>query len=224
MNTAATLPTEAPQILGVPRTLSPSEEATPVTILTLDGDEREGMLVRLNDDLRTVVVRSAHVPALDDAVVFYLQSGMRFVGVCVSAGNGEATLRLRVSLRDKVTRLEDIAPNVRRLRRETRHEACEEGCDLLTRDGERHPCRVLDMSLSGLFVETDTRLSVGDDVTIGRLTAKVVRATNRGYGLEVLRSPGTVRDEVAKAASAAQERAIRFAAFRAPMSEMRLSA
>ncbi|MBB4660093.1 PilZ domain-containing protein [Parvularcula dongshanensis] len=213
-----------PSILGVPRTTDMSEGAMPITMLTMDGEELDGTLIQLNDDLRTVIIRSSHMPALDDAVVFYLQSGMRFVGVCVSAGRGEATLRLRVSLRDKAARLEDIAPNVRQLRRETRHEACEEGCDLVTADGDRHPCRILDMSLSGLFVETDIKLSVGDNVSIGRLTARVARRATAGYGLEVLRSPGSVRDEVRKAASASQERAARFAAFRAPGADIRISA
>ena len=51
-------------------------------------------------------------------------------------------------------------------------------------NGEVHPCRVLDLSLSGAGLELEARPAVGERVRVGRTEGRVVRHTDEGIAVE----------------------------------------
>jgi CheY-like chemotaxis protein len=51
-------------------------------------------------------------------------------------------------------------------------------------NGEVHPCRVLDLSLSGAALELEARPAVGERVRVGRTEGRVVRYTDEGIAVE----------------------------------------
>jgi hypothetical protein len=59
--------------------------------------------------------------------------------------------------------------------------------DLVMPDGTSHPCRVLDISLTGARVQTELQPPVGTPVMLGRTQAKVVRHVEGGIAVEFAR-------------------------------------
>ena len=52
-------------------------------------------------------------------------------------------------------------------------------------NGQVHPCRVLDLSLSGAALELEARPAVGERVRVGRTEGRVVRHTDEGIAVEL---------------------------------------
>jgi hypothetical protein len=65
-------------------------------------------------------------------------------------------------------------------------------------DGREMPCRIIDLSLSGAAISAEMRPQVGDQVTLGRVAARVVRHLEEGFAIEFThpQSPDTVEDSV----------------------------
>jgi hypothetical protein len=55
---------------------------------------------------------------------------------------------------------------------------------ILLADGQEMQCRIIDMSLSGAAISSQTRPEVGSKVTIGRVQAQVIRHLEDGFALE----------------------------------------
>lgn len=51
-------------------------------------------------------------------------------------------------------------------------------------DGSEHTCRLVDVSLSGAAVATDAIPEAGDRITLGKMTARVVRRIEGGIAVE----------------------------------------
>ena len=51
-------------------------------------------------------------------------------------------------------------------------------------NGEVHPCRVVDLSLSGAGLKLEARPAVGERVRVGRTERRVVRHTDEGIAVE----------------------------------------
>jgi PilZ domain-containing protein len=62
-------------------------------------------------------------------------------------------------------------------------------------DGTAVSCQVIDISVSGASVRTSVRPRIGDQVTLGRLRARVVRNRSDGIGVEFIdiQSPSALR-------------------------------
>ncbi len=54
-------------------------------------------------------------------------------------------------------------------------------------DGTAHPVRLLDVSLSGAAFQSEMPFLIGDQITLGRTPAKVVRKFADGYAVEFAR-------------------------------------
>jgi hypothetical protein len=81
-----------------------------------------------------------------------------------------------------------------------------------TADGTSHVVVCRDISATGIFVLTDEPLPLGEHVELvvrtpggepwrehhHRATARVVRRESRGYGLELVEPPASLRDEIAR--------------------------
>jgi CheY-like chemotaxis protein len=55
---------------------------------------------------------------------------------------------------------------------------------IILSNGEVHPCRVLDLSLSGARLELEARPAVGERIQVGRTEGRVVRHTDEGIAVE----------------------------------------
>ena len=200
----------APIIQSVERTRVPSEGRVGITVLTMGGEERAGRLMDISADLMNAEIVTLPVPKEGEPVVFYLDSGMRFVATCKRVRDGVATLRLKLSPRRREAA--SGAPGLHAKRAERVRRSDDEACTLRGSDGAKHDCRVLDISLTGLFVATDARLMIGEEVRVGRAAAEVVRQTPQGYGMRLI--------EVGQRPvpnPAAKRRADRFAGGNAPL-------
>jgi hypothetical protein len=51
-------------------------------------------------------------------------------------------------------------------------------------NGEMIPCEVLDLSLSGVSLKTETKPRVGETVVIGHMSGRVVRHLESGIAIE----------------------------------------
>lgn len=62
-------------------------------------------------------------------------------------------------------------------------------------DGHSLPCRVLDVSISGASVGTDARPPLGQEVSLGRMHAIVVRYHEQGIGVQFvdIQNPQTIK-------------------------------
>jgi CheY-like chemotaxis protein len=56
--------------------------------------------------------------------------------------------------------------------------------EIVLSNGQVHPCRVLDLSLSGARLELGARPEVGERVQVGRTEGRVVRHTDEGIAVE----------------------------------------
>lgn len=74
-------------------------------------------------------------------------------------------------------------------RRHKRFEVVNKTSTLRLSDGQSVDCRVLDVSLSGASIQTDTRPPIGDEVIFGKLRCRVMRYHDRGIGVQFLDIP-----------------------------------
>ncbi|ASP33237.1 PilZ domain-containing protein [Labrenzia sp. VG12] len=51
-------------------------------------------------------------------------------------------------------------------------------------DGSEHVCRIIDVSLSGAAIATDIVPEMGDKITLGKMTARVIRRIEGGIAVE----------------------------------------
>ncbi|MEO0979750.1 MAG: PilZ domain-containing protein, partial [Pseudomonadota bacterium] len=51
-------------------------------------------------------------------------------------------------------------------------------------DGSEHVCRIIDVSLSGAAIATDSTPEMGDPITLGKMQARVVRRIEGGIAVE----------------------------------------
>lgn len=102
------------------------------------------------------------------------------------------------------------------LRRHDRVEAASGSFTHFTRStGEQIRCEVLDLSLTGVSLRTDTRPPVGEHLLIGHRAGRVARHHEQGIGIEffgVMMPPTTVVEKVAPAVAPAPLRPLRMQA------------
>ncbi|WP_293332614.1 PilZ domain-containing protein [Parvibaculum sp.] len=133
-------------------------------------------------------------------IIVYLDEFGRFEGDVVRSFDGgfaiETTIsgprreRLRQRL-EALARGEKIEVSARRAfaRYAPGEAGLEESSVLTLADGQTMPCRIIDMSLGGAQVAVENRPPVGTDVSIGRMTGRVVRHTEEGVGLQFTEVP-----------------------------------
>ena len=51
------------------------------------------------------------------------------------------------------------------------------------------PCRIIDMSLGGAQVAVEIRPPIGTEVSIGRMSGRIVRHTEEGIGIQFTNIP-----------------------------------
>lgn len=133
-------------------------------------------------------------------VIVYLDDYGRFEGKVVRSYEGgfaiETTIagprreRLRQRL-EALARGEKLEISARRAfaRYAPGEAGLEESSILTLADGESMPCRIIDMSLGGAQVAVENRPPIGTEVSIGRMSGRIVRHTEEGIGIQFTNIP-----------------------------------
>ncbi len=132
------------------------------------------------------------VPAVDEAVVIYIDKFGRFEGTVVRPEGGNFGIRFQCSAMKREKLAEQLTLYMNNdlvdaslLRRHDRQET--KGAAKFTRaTGEIVNCEVLDLSLSGISLKTDVRPLIGEVVLIGHAAGRVVRHHETGIALELI--------------------------------------
>ncbi|MFL5260041.1 MAG: PilZ domain-containing protein [Hyphomicrobiales bacterium] len=72
-------------------------------------------------------------------------------------------------------------------RRRFRYEVPDKSSYITLPDGRIYPCEVIDISLSGAAVKVDVMPSLGTDVMLGKMRARIVRYHENGVALEFVK-------------------------------------
>ncbi|MEM9421060.1 MAG: hypothetical protein AAF986_00905 [Pseudomonadota bacterium] len=170
----------------------------PATLLLDKSEEVTGHVVRMAAN--GMLVSGISLSATPQHAVIYLDSGERFEGSANQVGREIISL----SIKPSATRREKLIECMTRHLAEKDASTCTdhspvplaprakrycvdaEGASCTLSDGSSVPCRVLDVSLSGLGVAMDHVLAIGDVVRIGKAKAQVTRRTHFGYGMQVI--------------------------------------
>lgn len=137
---------------------------------------------------------------LGEQVIVYLDDYGRFEGKVVRAYEGGFAIetsiagprreRLRQRL-EALARGEKLEISARRAfaRYAPGEAGLEESSVLTLSGGESIPCRIIDMSLGGAQVAVENRPPIGTEVSIGRMSGRVVRHTEEGVGIQFTNIP-----------------------------------
>ncbi len=194
----------------------------PATLLIDGKDELQGHVVRMAAN--GMLIAGLTLTAPRRQAVIYLESGERFEGIANQVGRDVISLSVKCSpaRREKLVEcmMRHMAqtdpkagsdhPTAPLAPRAKRYRVDAEGASCTLEDGSSVPCRVLDVSLSGLGVAMDHVLAVGDIVRVGKVKARVMRRTNFGYGMLVITDdvPLPRNDAIASQLSVRQTEAI----------------
>lgn len=164
-----------------------------VRFMEEDGEEREGRV--LNIAASGVAIKSSHKPPIGSKVICHLNKMGGYQGaVCRHLEDGFAvhfiaSPRVQERLLDRImAAANNMLDEIRDVRRHERLNL-DQATHFELEDGEKHPCNVLDISLSGIGIESIERPPVGALVTVGQMHGQVVRHTPRGFGIEFDRPP-----------------------------------
>lgn len=162
----------------------------PATLLMRGEEETAGRVVRMAPT--GLLVEGVRVAAERTPVVIYLQSGERFEGTAKQVGRETVSVAVkptatrRVKLAECMLRQMDGSPLPTRVDRALRYRVDASQVACVLDDGTEVPCRVMDVSLTGLGIAMDHVLTLGDRVRVGKVHAQVIRQTDLGYGLQVI--------------------------------------
>ena len=126
-----------------------------------------------------VVAYLDHIGRVEGQIVRLLPNGF--------AMTVSATVRKREKLAAQLTWLANRhALNLPEDRRHERILPKHPRTTLTLSNGIVHPCRVMDMSLSGAAVAAEVRVAIGSAVVLGRMQSRVVRQLEGGFGVEFM--------------------------------------
>ena len=157
-----------------------------------DGREAKCRIVAMSAVGAHVI--SPIVPNKDARIVLYIDDFGRFDAQVVRAEEGEFAAHFNCSAlkQEKVADqlilimnrgMVDEEPKLRRHER-----VATQGIAHFTRaDGQSVPCEVIDLSLSGVSLKTETKPRVGETIMVGQMSGRVVRHHESGIGVEFLR-------------------------------------
>jgi len=161
-----------------------------VRFLLQDGSEHNAMVQDIS--VGGMAIKSDAKPAEGSVVIAYVQDLGRLEGLVARVDDASFAVRLTLSAlrRDK---LEERLGSGRKPAGSEgrRHER--ESMSGVTRiqraDGREIPCRVIDLSLGGVSVETAEWPALGEQVIVGKMRGRVVRHHEMGIAIEFVDIP-----------------------------------
>jgi len=154
--------------------------------LCSDGAEHACLVVNISAG--GALLRAKTPPAENEAVVIYIDDIGRFEAKVVRTGKHSFAVDYR-SRRSKTTRTADLLiqamnNNGRRIDRRVAPRIRQDAhATVVLESGEAVPCSILDISLTGASLEIDPRPALGSVLTLGKMSAKVVRRHEKGVGV-----------------------------------------
>lgn len=173
-------------------------------VLTSDGIEEPCLVTNISAG--GALLKAVKPPAVGERVVLYIDNVGRFEGWVIRSSKHVFAVDYR-SRRTKSKRTADnlievanmASPRVdRRASPRVRHES---NATVVLEDGSSVDCQILDISLTGASIAIDPRPELGAVLTVGRMTAKVVRRHEKGVGV-VFTGKAAKMDDVIERASA----------------------
>ena len=154
--------------------------------LAPDGAEHECQVVNISAGGLRLVAK--HHLSREEKLVLYVEHVGRFDCMVVRNCADGFAVRFDIHAKKRERTVEALSklllsgPRGAEQRRELRVES-DTSASLTLETGETLPCRISDISLTGAAIEVDRKLEIGSIVRLGRMTAKVVRRNETGYGL-----------------------------------------
>jgi hypothetical protein len=156
-----------------------------VRFLLQDGSEHNGQVADIS--VGGMMIMSEAKPADGSIVIAYVQDLGRLEGLVSRIDDHGFAVRLTLSAmrRDKLEERLTTGrkPSGAEGRRHERESAA--GVTRIVRaDGRELPCRVIDLSLGGVSVETAEWPALGEQVMVGKMRGRVVRHHELGIAIE----------------------------------------
>lgn len=151
-----------------------------------DGEERPCLVT--NVSAGGALIRATAPPREGENVVLYIDEVGRFEGRVLRAAGNEFAVDYR-GRRSKNRRTADALTVMLHNRAAgAAHRAApriktEARAVVRLESGEMQPCSILDISLTGASLDIDPRPPLGAIITLGKMTAKVVRRHEKGVGV-----------------------------------------
>jgi hypothetical protein len=160
-----------------------------VRFLLDDGSEHSGVLSNIS--VGGMAINCDVRPAEGSNIIAYVQELGRLEGVVSRVDDMGFAVRLTLSAmrREKLEeRLGTGKPRGAEARRHSR-EATSSVARIMRADGRELPCRVIDLSLGGVSLETAEWPPLGEEVMVGKMRGKVVRHHELGIAIEFIDVP-----------------------------------
>jgi hypothetical protein len=175
--------------------------------LTEDGEERPCLVANISAG--GALLKAKVVPKEGDYVVLYIDDVGRFEGKVVRSGEHVFAVDYR-GRKSKSKRTADAltaaaATRGSRIDRRAAPRIKQDSPAIVTLEtGETLSCSILDISLTGASIEIEPRPPLGMQLTLGRMSAKVVRRHEKGVGV-VFSGPARRMEDAIGAATVALE-------------------
>jgi|SRR5690554_637752 len=187
----------SPRFVAPARTVATAGKYQRVQVSVLGrymlADRREFPCQVLEMSPGDAVVIAPAAGGVGEKVIAYLDLIGRIEGVILSQIDGGFVMDLAASprKRDKMAaQLTWLAnKDVLGLPEDRRHERVVPDIrhsTVVLDDGRRYNCKIIDISLSGAAIELDVRPSVGTNVALGRMRARVARHFQNGVAVEFI--------------------------------------
>lgn len=156
-----------------------------VRFLLQDGSEHNGLVQDIS--VGGMAIKSDAQPGEGSIVIAYVQDLGRLEGLVTRIDDGAFAVRLTLSAmrRDK---LEERLGSPRKPSgaegRKHERESTNGVARIQRADGRELPCRVIDLSLGGVSVETAEWPALGEQVMVGKMRGRVVRHHEMGIAIE----------------------------------------
>lgn len=162
-----------------------------VRFLLEDGSEHRGHVSNIS--IGGMAIASEARPAAGSSIIAYVQDLGRLEGLVSRTDDDGFAVRLTLSAmrRDKLEERLSPGQNTKRGVEGRRHdrESTSGVTRILRADGRELPCRVIDLSLGGVSVETAEWPPLGEQVIVGKMRGRVVRHHEMGIAIEFVEIP-----------------------------------
>ena len=161
-----------------------------VRFLLDDGSEQNGHVTNIS--IGGMAIASEARPAQGSNIIAYVQDLGRLEGVVSRIDDDGFAVRLTLSAmrRDKLEERLGTGSKLRGAEARKHHRETTSGVTRIQRsDGRELPCRVIDLSLGGVSVETAEWPPLGEQVMVGKMRGRVVRHHEMGIAIEFTEIP-----------------------------------
>lgn len=169
--------------------------------LTEGGEERAALVVNISAS--GALLRTKEPPNFGETVVLYVDNLGRFPGRVIRTGARSFAVsygRKRQKLAKTADNLTELVNTGRRAsdRRQAPRIRSDAPAQVFFEDGRVEDCAILDISLTGASIEIAPRPTLGTNLILGQMKAKVVRRHEKGVGVVFTGTAKKMEDVIAE--------------------------